>query len=51
MKRMKRNIRIKYLFVRKETKITYDKKIYIKSDWNPLTASANMENKLIRFEQ
>ena len=38
------------LQAKKKTR-TYNKKLYIKSDWNPSNASMNVEYRLIRFKQ
>ena len=51
MKRMKRDFRIMYLFSGKNTKTTHNKTLYIKSNWSPPNASANMENRLVQFKQ
>ena len=49
--RMRRDIRMKYLFCGEEEENDYNPKLYIKSDWNPLLANNLIEISIDNFEE
>ena len=51
MERMKRDIRLKYLFAGETNINDFNKKLYIKSDWDPTQANADIENRLEQLEE
>ena len=51
MDRMRRDVRLKYLFAGSEESTEYNPKLYIKSDWEPPIADLDIENRIDDFEQ
>ena len=49
--RMRRDVRLKYLFAGSEESTEYNPKLYIKSDWEPPIADLDIENRIDDFEQ
>ena len=54
MKRLKRDMRLKFLFARESmdsnAEYLQHKKLYIKSNWDPPTAFKSVENRLSNLE-
>ena len=50
IKRMRRDIRMKYFFCGEEEANDYNPELYIKSDWNPSLANNLIETSLDNFE-
>ena len=47
---MRRDIRIKYMFTGREEERDYNPSLYIKSDWQPPNANAQIEHRIDKFE-
>ena len=51
MERMKRDVRLKYIFAGETNNNDFNKKLYIKLDWDPPQATTDIENRLDRFKE
>ena len=51
MDRMQRDVRLKYSFAGESINKDYNKKLYIKPNWEPPQANADIENRLEKFQK